>query len=999
MKKSLSLLLAVALVFSMFGSLAYAQDNLTTAQKYQTLAGLGIFAGINGDPALDQPMTRAQFARVAALIRGLEGIGTPDTRVVTEKPFPDVELDAWYVEEVEAVKKAGLMQGDGVNFNPNSNITVQELAVVTVQLLGLEPVEGAEVEGADDWAAGYIQALLDNRIPFPSNYKQPALRSDLVDAAYVAAEEFGIVAPDQVSVTSAKPVGVQKVEVALNKAVDTSKATLTLKRNNSNVATTTKWAADGRSATLELTNSKIMEGEYTVTLGGLDDAAIANATASFTAENEKVTKLEFVSPSDTVPRSPKVAIEFQALNQYGEPVSLAAGSFTVYSSSQGGANVKKDANGNLYVEIDTSQETPNIGQVSVNVLNTDSQISVNKIFKVGTEPYVAKVELGEVKYSNSEGYLSKQGDKAVIELIQLDQYGHRITTDSGALFNATAHIVPHLPEFNTPQIIDDNNDKLLDVVITLNGDVTATGDYTVNVFGGNTASTTIKVKATAIAATVELDTSVILAEEDEDKYIPIIAYDQDGNRLSANDIVKNYEDGHFKISVSGNLHLEDPANPKPSMQGLLAANPDGQLAVVKAGEHKGKLYIRSVGTKGLANIFVTITPTTANSIAFNKNYQFNIQSKRYPVSLSLETANATKAIPLGGNASSKIKIVAYDQYGEKIKGIIGNIQETSRTVTYDVYVDFVAESPNVIINDNENGTGTDLKTLAGGQTDLSQVLDKEWYFVALNGRTDGKTEVKISLRKINTSTSQVIDNAVSSVTRSMEIIPTDTRLTYSVKAIDTLFAAIDDPAMKGRTGVANDEYYDEAANSKHARKVSVEAKDSAGNTVALPSDFVLGVSSSNSRIVVADNDSMKIIGNKPGTAQIAVTHRVARGGSNTLNVTVEVKSDPIEVVSMSAEKQVIGDANDLDGESAGKLMDLKVKDNYNTEYKATDGPDDNIEAYDAVLGIRYSVSDISGGTVTIDAKSGELTITGTPTFTVTVTAPNGTSISVPFAAR
>jgi len=938
-------------------------------------------------------MTRAQFARVAALIRGLEGIGTPDTRVVTEKPFPDVELDAWYVEEVEAVKEAGLMRGDGVNFNPNSNITVQELAVVTVQLLGLEPVEGAEVEGADDWAAGYIQALLDNGIPFPSNYKQSALRSDLVDAAFVAAEQFGIVAPDQVSVTSAKPVGVQKVEVTLNKAVDTSKATLTLKRNNSNVAATTKWAADGRSATLELTSSKIMEGEYTVTLGGLDAAAIANATASFTAENEKVTKLEFVSPSDTLPHSPKVAVEFQALNQYGEPVSLSAGNFTVYSSTQGGANVKKDANGNLYVEIDTSNETPNISQVSINVLNTDSQISVNKIFKVGTAPYVAKVELGQVTYSNNENYLSKQGDKAVIELIQLDQYGHRITTDSGALFNATAHIVPHLPEFDPPQIVDDNNDKLLDVVITLNGDVTATGEYTVNVFGGNTASTTINVKATAVAATVELDTSVILAEGDAGKYIPIIAYDQDGNRLSANDIVKNYENGHFKISVSGNLQLEDPNNISPNMVGLLQANPDGQVAVVKAGEHKGKLYIKTVSAKGLANIFVTITPTSANSIAYNKNYQFNIQSKRYPVSLSLETANATKAITLGGNATSKFKIIAYDQYGEKIKTTIGNIQENTRTVTYDVYVAYEAKSNNVRIVDGSNNTLDD-----GSYLNLGDVLDKEWTFTAVANQANGETKVKFSIRKLDVNNNTVIDDSVSSITRSMEIIPNNTKLTYTVKTIDTLFAAIDDPAMKDNDGNdGNGHYYDEPATSKHARTVSVEAKDASGNTVALPSNFVIGVSSNNSRVVVVDGSN--IIGNKAGTAQLAVTHKVASGGSNTLNVTVEVKADPIEVVSITAEKQVIDIVANLDGANAGEKMDLKVKDNYNTEYKATDGPDDNIEAYDKVLGIRYSVSDISGAAVSIDPITGELDIAGAATFTVTVTAPNGTSISVPFAAR
>src|SRR5690606_33699952 len=114
MKKSLSLLLAVALVFSMFGPMAFAAE-LTAQEKFEALKAEGIFTGVNdkGDAGLDQKMNRAQFARVAALILGLEGIGATDTKVVTEKPFDDVELGRWYTEEVAAAKEAGLMVGNG----------------------------------------------------------------------------------------------------------------------------------------------------------------------------------------------------------------------------------------------------------------------------------------------------------------------------------------------------------------------------------------------------------------------------------------------------------------------------------------------------------------------------------------------------------------------------------------------------------------------------------------------------------------------------------------------------------------------------------------------------------------------------------------------------------------------------------------------------------------------------------------------------------------------
>jgi hypothetical protein len=195
MRKSLSMLLAIAMIFSMFSSLAFAADPTTTAtteltaqQKYDVLKAKGIFAGMtDGSAGLDQPMNRAQFARVAALILGLDGIGEPDTKKVTVKPFTDVELGLWYTEEVAAVKEASLFVGNGNGtFTPVANITVQQLAVVVAGLLGLEKVEGAKVAGAADWAAGYVQAIINAKISFPTNYKENAIRSDLASLAYSA---------------------------------------------------------------------------------------------------------------------------------------------------------------------------------------------------------------------------------------------------------------------------------------------------------------------------------------------------------------------------------------------------------------------------------------------------------------------------------------------------------------------------------------------------------------------------------------------------------------------------------------------------------------------------------------------------------------------------------------------------------------------------------------------------------------------------------------------
>lgn len=188
MKKIIGIMLVVFLIGSFLfptGRYTLNASELTAQEKYDALVAKGIFEGINGEAKLDQDMNRAQFARVAALILGLDGIGTPDTKVVKEAPFSDVSLSSWYVEEIAAAKEAHIMVGnaDGT-FNPRGDISVQELAIATVRMLNLEPVEGAEVTGAADWAAGYIQAIINAGVDFPTNYTEPASRKLLVTISF-----------------------------------------------------------------------------------------------------------------------------------------------------------------------------------------------------------------------------------------------------------------------------------------------------------------------------------------------------------------------------------------------------------------------------------------------------------------------------------------------------------------------------------------------------------------------------------------------------------------------------------------------------------------------------------------------------------------------------------------------------------------------------------------------------------------------------------------------
>ncbi|MDF2961715.1 MAG: S-layer protein [Paenibacillus sp.] len=294
MKKSLTLVATAAIAFSMFTSAALA-ETAKTASDYKDLAGVdaelkikidtllskGIFEGVSGDTfGISQNMTRAQFAKVAALVFGLQ----VDTTLQTSS-FSDVRADdsanGWAIPYIEAAKKAGLIDGmTESTFAPGDNVTVGQLDTVFVKGLG-KTVNVA----ANPWYTDAVKQAKELSI-HPSDKGGDALasRADLVTGAYgswqasQSSEEQA-----QVSVSSAKGSGDQAVQVTLDKEVDTAKAKLALTKDGTVVPTVTTWSSDKKSATLALSlDSKLSNGSYTVTLSGLDASTVKTASVTFT---------------------------------------------------------------------------------------------------------------------------------------------------------------------------------------------------------------------------------------------------------------------------------------------------------------------------------------------------------------------------------------------------------------------------------------------------------------------------------------------------------------------------------------------------------------------------------------------------------------------------------------------------------------------------------------------------------------------------------------------
>ena len=80
-----------------------------------------------------------------------------------------------------------------------------------------------------------------------------------------------------------------------------------------------------QTATITL-DSKLIDATYAVTIGGVtvDDA---KKTASVVATKEKVSKIDIVTASETLPLANGVVVDFKATNQYGETTDLTSSNF------------------------------------------------------------------------------------------------------------------------------------------------------------------------------------------------------------------------------------------------------------------------------------------------------------------------------------------------------------------------------------------------------------------------------------------------------------------------------------------------------------------------------------------------------------------------------------------------------------------------------------------------------------------------------------------------
>ncbi|MCY9660484.1 S-layer homology domain-containing protein [Paenibacillus chondroitinus] len=1013
MKKTLSVVLTSAMALSMFSSLAFAAKSsadftdlkdldAATKAKFDAMISAGIFDGVSETTfGLKDEMNRAQFAKVAALIMGLDV-----NKDLKTSSFTDVSIDdaanGYALPYIEALKTAGVTDGYAEGqYNPAGKVTKEQLATFLVRVLGQD--EAAKGKTGTDatvsgWAQGYVALalelkLLSNGEDGTFGGMANATRDLLLTGAYEAKQQY--VPAGKVSVTGAKATGAQQVTVTFNKPVDVEKAKLTLKKGSSEVVTTAKFADDKKSAVLTLSDVKVSKGEYTVTVSGLDAATVDKTTATFTGEDEVLTKIDFVNAGDTIAYADKTIVKVKASNQYGENATTNAGSYNVYTSAATFTKITKDTDGTLLITLDTANEntTQGVSVVPVTVVNNDSHITATKNFKLGTQPILTKLELGDARYSVGTA-LNGKGENVKFDLNLFDQYGGTISYDS--LMNATVYSKDntsttklfgdttviwndYIPAGDVKTEIEDNGNDIPQVKISLNKDLDKAGDYGFTVFNqAATASGKISVQSSKLANKVEIgEMNDVIAAGDKEVYVPIVAYDAAGNQLSMDDLTSDENIKRIQVNVSG-------------VEGQTTAT------ILDSGEHKGSIKLNQINnnTKGAVSITAIIATANASSTSTKT---FTVSDARVPDHFKVVTDPA-KSIVKGG--TSAVELAVIDQYGQVLDDANFTDSQGNNAPT------FVDGSNNKYqVNVKVTATGTDAGTFGlldpadkeitsatygkGEKAgDFEAFNDEFTLFTTENAKEGAKADYTATITKNGTE--------ISKLTRTITVASETDDLTYSVNAVPTLFNFTDSGVVVKSTygtdgkEISADDLKDVTKSQVFAREVKLTAKNASGDTVKLPAGTITGITTSNNAVakVALVGGKAYVLGNKTGTATLNVSYRTIKGEIKTATVAVTSKNDALAVDKVEADSTMTVATT---GGNAFLNPDLIVTDNYGVEYEQEDAQKAN-----GVLGVTFSASSYSANVtgVSIDAN-GNIKVTKTSdadgSFDLTITSPSGKS--------
>jgi len=168
MRKLITLILTVCVVFAFYADVSFAAEKTDYTESWSTLNGLGIVS--YDDSQKDEFITRAEFADVIANALNIKSNSAYDDLSKAEgfkdviRLFGDVESTDENYYSIKAVCDFGIMKGDiNGNFYPNKGLKYEEAIKTFVSLLGYE--NEALLKGG--WFSGYYRVAEQLKITLP----------------------------------------------------------------------------------------------------------------------------------------------------------------------------------------------------------------------------------------------------------------------------------------------------------------------------------------------------------------------------------------------------------------------------------------------------------------------------------------------------------------------------------------------------------------------------------------------------------------------------------------------------------------------------------------------------------------------------------------------------------------------------------------------------------------------------------------------------------------
>lgn len=924
MKKSLSLVVAIALVFSL---LTPAMAFAATSQEIAAGAKLkeyGVLTGnTQGDLLLDLELDREDMIVLLSRLMGVE-----EEAAATENTHGwDDVTDPFYHGYISWAKNEGLTKGvgDGSKFGYDQKMTVQELLQFQLRALGYEvewndvPAKAVElglVAEGEDMAVNATRGKM--AVVTLQALNTPVNGENILLGAKLGIEDF---IPD-VGILSFNAVGAKKLQVKFASAVDTEEAKITVKRGVVTVnVSDIKWSDNNTVATIE-TASRLVEGTYTVSVEGVAEEAL---TASVDVDNEKVESIEITSDvapmarkNDGTDNPEQVVVNYVVKNQYGEDVSnlyvpTATASGKVDENANGVLKISKN-NGEFVI-----QETVFVSLVYIGQGYT---VSAQKTLNVGLSGKADTVEVTGIYNEDPDAVLDSDvsGDEAgnfKLLLDVKDQYGNPIKDINILKQDLFVHVGgTHILEVQYEEDNGKNTDVPAFELVEVDGvkvpalplkEVKAAGTAVVNVvpkYSGKSANYTVVVEEGLVYDQVILSPVSGIVAAGEDVYVPVTVLDTKGNSVTdtkkLNDALNTPNSmgtDKIRINVSNNNTVE-------------FVTKDGNLFLKFSVDNQGTVSVNAT-TESFKYSYLTIDVKPAakpraiiglkadtNRLIFQGaeitlNHENVLVEDNYGRVMDKDTLKKALEKALESNPENSFRI--------QLSGHEDNDKVTVVSDVYDIKADYDQDG-NVVIS------GIKLKATNKGNQTLTLTLHDD-------AITDSNNPEKV----VRGSQWQGVFRTVT-----LEEIRS-----IAIDDVDVLYAGRED-AADGR--------------SEYSREVKVTATTKDGKKVSIPAgDFSL---STLSAYVHADNGGKKVYITNPAILskdqkETTVVIRAVLENGITAEREVKVtnaapKVDSVEIKDLTDGTLEI-DAGVLNGANLISVLTLEVKDQYGVEAKLASG--------------------------------------------------------------